>query len=121
MNIVMLSLAAAAAAAQPMTAGEFLNRAEPLMKKSKVTLMFSSEARTLIQILGQTAARNRDRIEAERAAGKQVSTCLPPKGKASVDANELLAYLRALPAADRAKSLDEAFRGYAAHKYPCRA
>jgi hypothetical protein len=103
-----------------MTAGEFLSRAEPLLQKSKVALVFSSEARTLLKTVGEAAQQNRARLEAERASGKLVSTCLPPKGKASVNATELVNYLRAIPPAQRGQSFDQAFAGYVARKYPCR-
>jgi hypothetical protein len=111
---------AAAHAAQAITAGEFLARAEPLLKKSKVALIASSDARELMRILGDTARKNRERLDADRAAGRAVAACLPPKGKASVDARELIAYLRAIPAGQRGQSFDQAFAGYAARKYPCR-
>ena len=102
-----------------MTAGDFLKRAEPLMKKSKVGLLFSGEARMLLRTVGEAAERNRQRLDQDRAAGRKVATCLPPKGKAEVKANELLAYLRALPTARKAQSFDSAFAGYVARKYPC--
>ena len=106
--------------ASAISAGQFLARAEPLMKKSKMAVLVSSDARQLMRILGDAAQRNRARLEADRAAGRPVTTCLPAKGKAAVDANELLAYLRALPAAQRSRSFDDAFAGYTARKYPCR-
>ena len=107
-------------AATTITAGEFLARAEPLMKKSKVTLLFSSEAKALMKVLGETAQRQRAKLDADRAAGRPVSTCLPPKGKAAIDGQELLAYLRSLPPQRRSESFETAFGGYTARKYPCR-
>ena len=118
---LIAAAAPVAAAEPPITAGEFLNRAEPLMKKSKVSLLLSGEARRLMGILGATAKRNRSTLDAQRQAGRKVTTCLPPEGKASVDAKELLAYLRALPPAQKAQSFDAAFAGYSARKYPCRS
>jgi len=109
-----------AASGQSITAGEFLSRAEPLLKQSKMTLLFSSDARRLMGIVGEAADHTRARFEADRAAGRQPTACLPPKGKASINSTELLAYIRSLSAADRAKSFDAAFAGYAARKYPCR-
>jgi len=117
---LLIGLASAATAAAPITAGEFLARAEPLMQKSKVTLLFSSEAKTLMKLVGETAQRHRARLDADRAAGRAVTTCLPPKGKASINGGELLAYLRALPPQRRGETFDQAFGGYAAKKYPCR-
>ncbi len=111
--------AAAAPAPQSMTAGEFLRRAEPLMKKNKAALIFSSEARLLVRVLGQAAERNRARLDAQRAAGRP-SACPPPKGKAAVTSTEILNYLRSLPPAQRQQSMDQAFAGLIARKYPCR-
>lgn len=117
----LLIALAVAASAQSIGAGEFLSRAEPLMTKSKMALMFSSDARTLMKILGQAAQQNRAGIEAARNAGRPVSACLPPKGKAEINVRELITYLRSLPVAERRQSFDRAFGGYIARKYPCRA
>ena len=119
-GIAALAISSPAAAAQPMSAAEFLSRAEPLMKKNKMALVFSGEARKLLRMVGEAAQKNRDRLAAERAAGRKGGTCLPPKGKAEVKADELLAYLRGLPAPQKAQSFDTAFAGYIARKYPCR-
>ena len=118
---VLIGLAAPASAAPEMTAGEFLARAEPLFKKSKVALAFSGEARKLMGTLGQAAQRNRARLEADRVAGRPLTTCLPPKGKAKVEAGALLAHIRAMSPAERAQSFESAFASYTAKKYPCRA
>ena len=103
------------------SAGEFLNRAEPLMEKSKASLIFSGEARYLMKELGASAQRTRARLEADRSAGRPTTACVPPKGKAKIEATQLLAYIRALPPAQKAQSLDQAFAGHMAQKYPCRA
>ena len=109
------------AAPRPLSAGEFLTRAEPLLKKSKMSLVFSKEARRLMAALGEAAQHNRSRLDAEKAAGRKVDTCLPEKGKAKVNANDLLAHIRSLPPAQKAQSFDAAFASYTAKKYPCRA
>jgi hypothetical protein len=116
-----LALASPVLAAGQITAGQFLARAEPLLKKNKMSLMFSGEARKLVGILGQAAQNNRTRLDAEKAAGRKVDTCLPEKGKAKVNANDLLAHIRSLPPAQKAQSFDAAFASYTATKYPCRA
>ena len=115
---MLLSMASPALA---ISAGEFLNRAEPMMKKSKASLIFSSEARSLMKELGGAAQRTRARLEADRAAGRPTSACIPAKGKAKIEAGQFLAYIRALPPAQKAQSLDQAFAGHMAQKYPCRA
>ena len=120
-SAVLVGLAAPAAPASQMSAGEFLAKAEPLMKKSKAALIFSGDARALLRTIGETAERNRARLDAERAAGRRVATCLPPKGKASINSTELIGHLKALPPAQKAQSFDAAFASFAAKKYPCRA
>lgn len=122
--IALISLAIATpvlAAPQQMSAGEFLAKAEPLLKKGKMALVFSKEARRLMAVLGEAAQHNRTRLDADRAAGRRIDTCLPEKGKAKVNANDLLAHIRAMPPAQRSQSFDAAFASYTARKYPCRA
>ncbi len=97
-----------------MPAGEFLARAEPLLKRSMASLVFSGEARALARALGASAQRNRARLEADRAAGRPAAACPPPKGKASIVAPEFVGFLRRLPPEERAKSLDRAVGGYMA-------
>ena len=108
-----------AIAQQVMTSAEFVTKAEPMMKKSMVSLMFSSDAKKLMQELDTAAKATRARQEADIAAGRKPATCLPAKGKAKVDARELIAHLKALPPAERARSLQTGFASYAARKYPC--
>ena len=105
--------------ARPMTTAEFLARAEPLMKKSTVSLMFSAEAKRLMKEFGAAAEATRAAQDAAVAAGRKPATCLPPKGKAKVDSRELIAYLKNLPAAQKAQSFRAGFSNYAASKYPC--
>ena len=112
-------LASPAIAQQVMTSGEFVAKAEPLMKKSMVSLMFSSEAKKLMHELDTAAKATRARQEADLAAGRKPATCLPAKGKAKVDARELIAHLKALPPEEKARSLQAGFSSYAARKYPC--
>ena len=120
--ISLIAAAAPALAASPsMTAGQFLAKAEPLLKKNKMALIFSKDARTLMGTLTEAAQHNRARLEADRAAGRRIDTCLPAKGKAKVNANELLAHIRAMTPVQKAQSFDAAFASYTAKKYPCRA
>lgn len=103
-----------------MPSGEFLQRAEPLLKKGMTAMLFSGEARSLARTLGRTADLHHSRLQADRAAGRAVTTCPPPKGKASIEAGEFLAFLRRLPPEEKAKSLDHAVGGYLARKWPCK-
>ena len=118
--LTIVLTAGAAAAAPQMTGGEFLARAEPLMAKSQISLLFSSEARRLMGIVRSSAQALRAQQDADRAAGRPLATCLPPKGQAEIGASELLGYMNALTPAQKAQSFDSAFRTFAARKYPCR-
>ena len=69
---VLLAVASPVLAAAELTAGQFLARAEPLLKKNKMSLMFSGEARKLVGILGRAAQNNRTRLNADMAAGRKV-------------------------------------------------
>ena len=120
--LIAAALLAAPALAQspkPMTSGEFAAKAEPLMKKSMVSLMFSSEAKKLMGELNSAALATRAKQEADVAAGRKPATCLPAKGKAKVDARELIAHLKAMPPAQKNQPLQAGFTSYAARKYPC--
>ena len=119
--VMMISavLASPAAAQQPITNAEFVARAEPILKKSMASLMFSSEAKKLMRALDTAAKAARAKQEADRAAGRRSAMCLPPQGKAKIDARQLIAYLKSLPPAEQSRSLEEGFASYAARKYPC--
>jgi hypothetical protein len=117
--VALLAGPATAQSARPITTAEFVARAEPLMKKSMVGLMFSSEAKKLMGELDAAAKATRAKQEADLAAGRRPAACLPAKGKARVDARELIAHLKTLPPPERARSLQAGFTSYAARKYPC--
>lgn len=117
--IIAAVLASSADAQQPITNAEFVARAEPMLKKSMASLMFSSEAKKLMRALDTAAKAARAKQEADRAAGRKSTMCLPPKGKAKIDARQLIAYLKTLPPTEQSRSLDEGFASYAARKYPC--
>lgn len=118
--LIAASMSAQLLAAPAMTAGEFLARAEPLMARGQVALIFSPEAHRLMGVVRTSARALRAQQDADRAAGRPARTCLPPKGKAEIGATELLGYMRALTPAQKSQSFDAAFRGFAARKYPCR-
>ncbi len=109
----------AAAHAQEMSAAEFLDRAGKIEKAGMAGLLLSSDARRLRKEIGIAAERLRLEQDAARKAGRAPAACLPPKGKAKVDARELVAFLRGLSPADRNISFRAAFFRYGATKYPC--
>ena len=109
-----------AAHAQAITVAEFLARATPVEKKG-IAGMFSAEGRRLRQEIGKAAQATRAEQDNARRAGRPPATCLPPKGKAKINGRELLAFVRAIPPAQRGQSLQAAFAGFAGRKYPCPA
>ena len=115
----LLAAPAFAQPARPITTAEFVAKAEPLMKKSMVSLMFSSDAKRLMGQLDAAAKATRAQQETDVAAGRKPAACLPAKGKAKVDARELIAHLKAMPAVEQKRSLQAGFTSYAARKYPC--
>ena len=118
--LIAATIASPALAAPAMTAGEFLDRAEPLMARSQVALLFSGEARRLMAVVRDSAQGLRAAQDADRAAGRSSATCLPPKGQAEIGATELIGYMKQLTPAQKSQSFDAAFRTFAARKYPCR-
>jgi hypothetical protein len=103
-----------------MSAGEFLRRAGPLMNRSPALLMFSSEARSLVEVAGVAAQDARQRLVADHAAGRRSFACPPENAKIMINNKELLAYLRALPPAKLGEGMNEAMAGLIGSKYPCR-
>ena len=118
--LIAASMTGPVFASSPITAGEFLARAEPVMTKSQISMMFSPEAHQLMGIVRGSAQTLRAQQDADRAAGRRSATCLPPKGRAAIGAAELIDYMRGLTLAQKAQSFDAAFKGFAARKYPCR-
>ena len=117
--IIAAALASPASAQRPITNAEFVARAEPMLKKNMASLMFSSEAKKLMRALDAAAKATRAKQEADRAAGRKSAMCLPAQGKAKIDARQLIAYLKRLPAAEQSRSLNDGFASYAARQYPC--
>ena len=123
--LVAVALSAAAmpalAADRALTNAEFVRRATPLMKKSPASLVFSGEARRLMKEIGAAGDAVRARQESDLATGRKPATCLPAKGKARMDARELLQHLRELPADQQQQSFRSGFASFAARKFPCKA
>lgn len=116
-----LAVALLPAAAQAMTVATFLSKADTL--KSRGLLAIGSPDIKLLQDeMKQVSTAYRDRLVADRTAGRPPHSCPPPKGKAKLNSDELLAYLRTIPAAQReTMSMQTAFFALMAQRYPCRA
>ncbi|SMF74142.1 hypothetical protein SAMN06295910_2211 [Allosphingosinicella indica] len=100
-----------------MTVADFLTRADALEKRG-VAALFTADYRALRdEVKGAGLALRADRAAAERAGRKPIA-CLP-EGKVPVDRDEMLAYLRAIPPAQRGVTVRAAFNRLMARKYPC--
>ena len=121
MRLMILTLAlASSAAANAMPAGEFLTRADALRAKGPLALLSSDYG-----LLKQAAVEAGGQLRAERlaavAARRPPSYC-PPDGHGSVNSDDLLGIIRALPPAVRARTeLKDAMRVLLIRKYPCPA
>ena len=115
---VLFALSSPALAAPgDMSVGAFLAKAEALKKKGPLALM-SRDVGLLkgeVQASGQSY---RERIKADKAAGRKPHSC-PPE-KASMNSDDLLAHLRSYPAASRKSvSMNQAFSDLMKTRYPC--
>lgn len=99
-----------------MTVGEFLQRVDALQKKG-IAALFSSDIALLKQEVTASAIQLRENQETARRAGRKPATCMPEKP--SVNSNELLAYFRAVPPAQRDITVTAGFAGLIRNKYPC--
>ena len=120
MKIALAALVALTplAAAQAMPVSDFLTKAETLKKKGPMAL-FSSDYKKLkgeVQNAGQVV---RAREAADRKAGRKPATCLPNKD--ATDSDELLAYFKSIPPAQRNISVNDAFFNLMKRKFPCAA
>lgn len=117
-TIAALLLLAAPISAQAMPASVFLAKAEALMKKGPMAL-FSGD----VGLLKKEMQTSGSQIKAERLAavkaGRKPDFC--PPAKASMNSNELLNHLRAIPAAQRAMPFKTAYKSFLVKKFPCPA
>jgi hypothetical protein len=116
---VGLFLAAAPLApanAQTMPVSEFLARAEALQSKG-IAALFSSDIKLLRAQVVNFGKIVRAEEAATRKAGRRPDICMPKK--AAVQSDELMAYLKTIPASQRGASIQQAFRGLMKKKYPC--
>jgi hypothetical protein len=107
-------------AAQAMTVAAFLQKADAL-KARGVAALFSRDISLLKNEVRTAAASLRTERDAAERAGRQPAFCPPPRGQASLNSDELLAYFRSLPPAQRQRTeVRDALRGFFARRYPCR-
>ena len=118
MLLIGLLLAVPAAAAQPGTTQNFLDRAERLLGKGPLALLDADYKR--LQREGTAAGdRIRRNREAAERAGRPILYC-SPRPRAELGNMEFIRALRAIPAAQRQRMrLDDAMLLALQRKYPC--
>jgi len=113
-----LLIALPLSALQAMNVAAFLQKADALEKKGMMAL-FSSDYRLLkSEVEAASATLRTERLAAERIH-RHGAYC--PPAQAGLKSDEILAYFRAIPAAQRPRmDVKVALRGLLARKYPCR-
>lgn len=105
--------------AQNMNAEEFHKRASALQKKGALAIFSSGEIKTLMNE-GKAAG---DAAKAKRLAAKEAGRpqrYCPPATPTSMDSNEFMKRLSAIPAADRQRiNMTEATTRILSAKFPC--
>lgn len=116
-----LLLVPAAASAQSMNAEQFHRRATALQKKGAMAIFSRGEIKTLMSEGKAAGERARaQRLAAVKAGGK-LRYC-PPPGPGSMNSDEFIKRLGAIPQAQRARiDMTEATNRILAGKYPCKA
>ena len=113
-------LVSAPASAQQMNAETFYQRALKLQKKGVLALLSKKEIRALSaegKAAGEASKRMR---EADIKAGRNPRYC-PPKGPQSMNSDEFMKRLAAIPAAERKRiDMTEVMNRIFANKFPCR-
>ena len=120
MNKFALAIVAVAlpASATAMPVSTFLAKSEALMKKGPMAV-FSGDIGLLRGEMKTSFGQLRAEQIAARKAGAKPASCMPDK--VGVKPNELLGYLRSIPAAQRGMPMKDALGGWMAKKYPCPA
>ena len=114
-----LSLSATALGAPPVTAQNFLDRANRLKGKGPLALFDPDYKRLKAEGTAAGKSIGADRIAAEKA-GRRILYC-SPKARAQLGSLEFIAGLEAIPAPERANmSLKQAMLRVLQKKYPCR-
>ncbi len=117
---VLLLVLPAAVSAQTMNAETFNRRAAALMKKGPLAIFSGGEIKALMDEGQASGARARDLRLAAVKAGQKPRYC-PPVGKTSMNSDEFIRRLGAIPASERAKiDMTEATTRILVQKFPCR-
>ena len=108
-----------AAAAQSMNAEVFYKRSSALVAKGPMALFSRGEIKLLMGEVQNAGKAVRAKRLADVAAGRPPLSC-PPQGKQSMDSNEFMKRLGAIPPAERARiDMTEAMTRITAAGFPC--
>jgi hypothetical protein len=119
-TLIAALIGAAPAYAQAMPLPTFLAKAAALEKKGAMALFSGDLKRLKAEMRDSAAALRVERLAAVKA-GKRPAYCPPEKG-APMNSDEVLAYFRSIPAAQRAQmTTKDGLRGLVARKHPCPA
>lgn len=119
MALTLVAVPLASAAAAEMDVGTFLTKADALRAKGAMAL-FSSDIGVLKREVNSAAMSLRVERLAQAKAGQKSAYCPPAKG--SMDSDELIAAMRAVPAAERSRTeVRTVLRTIMVRKYPCPA
>lgn len=111
------SLLAGAAMAREMTVRQFLTTADGIPRNP--TALLRADTRRLMTEMRASFTAIRNEETAAHAAGRRPATCLPER--VSVNPEQLLGRLNAIPVARRNISLTQAIREWMAEEHPCPA
>ncbi len=115
-----LSMMVAGPATAEMAVSTFLSKADALAAKG-IFAMGSSDIALLKTEVKTASAAFRAEQDAAISAGRKPSACLPPKGTIVMNADDLMAYFRTIPAAQASKtSVKTGFYTLMRRKYPCK-
>lgn len=102
-----------------MSLAEFLPRAQALQKKG-MGAMFSSDLKPVIAEFKAAGQAYRADLDVARAAGRTDLGCPPPKGKAKITPEQIMADFSATPPAERATTTTKtAFYRMMRKRFPC--
>jgi len=118
-GLTLSMLPLAALSAQSMPVATFLAKADALQSKGPLALL-SSDLGRLKREVGAAGRSLRDERLALIAAGRKPAYC--PPAKSSLNSDELLAAMRAIPVDARPRTnVRAALKGLMVRRYPCAA
>lgn len=119
-------LVAAMPANASITVERWLARYDALLARDRLTPVAADDPEMQLLFLEEAVGAFkavRKAYDADVASGRKPFACLPPPGDpaATVDSNQIVDLLRAVPVADRGETVDEAVFAFARVHWPCPA